>query len=93
LTAVTLRYLAGGRILDLGWPNDLSDSTVYGFMDETIDAIDATLQNITFPSTADNAEREAAACVRALADTCMIRVESLRPVRSDETVSCTLWHI
>jgi hypothetical protein len=31
--------------------------------------------------------------VPALTHTCMIRVESLRSVRSDETVSCTLWHI
>jgi hypothetical protein len=31
--------------------------------------------------------------VRALAHTFMNMVESLRPVRSDETVSCTLWHI
>jgi hypothetical protein len=31
--------------------------------------------------------------VRALAHTCMIRVESVRPVRVDETVACTLWHL
>jgi DDE superfamily endonuclease len=59
MTAVTLRYLAGGRILDLGWLYGLGDSTVYAVIDETMDAIDAALQNITFPSTEDDAESEA----------------------------------
>jgi hypothetical protein len=59
LTAVTLRYLAGRRILDLSWPYGLDDATVYNVIDETIDAIDAALQDKTFPSTAHDAEREA----------------------------------
>jgi hypothetical protein len=57
LTAVTLRYLAGGRILDIGWPYGLVDATVYNVIDELIDAIDAALQDKTFPSTAHDAER------------------------------------
>jgi hypothetical protein len=64
MTAVTLRYLAGGRILDLGWPYGLGDSTVYAVIDKTIDAIDAALQNIAFPSTTDDAERGADAWQR-----------------------------
>jgi hypothetical protein len=59
LTAVTLRYFAGGRILDLRRPYGLDDATVYNVTDEMIDAIGAALQDKTFPSTAHDAEREA----------------------------------
>jgi hypothetical protein len=64
MTAVTLRYLAGGKILDLGWPYGLGDSTVYAVIYDTIDAMDEALQNITFPSTAEDAQREAEAWQR-----------------------------
>jgi hypothetical protein len=64
MTAETLRNLAGERILNLGWPYDLGDSIVYAAIDDTIDAIDAALQNITFLSTADDGEREADAWQR-----------------------------
>jgi hypothetical protein len=36
MLAVTLRYLAGAKVLDLGWPYGLSDSTVYALIDETL---------------------------------------------------------
>jgi hypothetical protein len=57
MKAVTLRYLVGVKILDLGWPYGFGDLKFYGVVDETINAMDAALQNVTFPATVEYAEK------------------------------------
>jgi hypothetical protein len=39
MLAVTMRYLAGGQALDLGWPFGIADSTTYQVIDEILEAI------------------------------------------------------
>jgi DDE superfamily endonuclease len=61
MLAVTLRYLAGAKVLDLSWPYGLADSTVYAVIDETLDALNILLNNIKFAESATDCENEAAA--------------------------------
>jgi DDE superfamily endonuclease len=61
MLAVTLRYLAGAKVLDLGWPYGLADSTAYALIDETLGTLNLRLDNITFSASADDCEREATA--------------------------------
>jgi hypothetical protein len=49
--AITLRFLAGATCLDLAWPYCIAVPTVYYEIDETLEVLDVTLQNIKFPST------------------------------------------
>jgi hypothetical protein len=58
---VTLRYLAGVKVLKIGWPYGLGDSTVSLLLDETLECISNQLENIVFPKTEEDANREAAA--------------------------------
>jgi DDE superfamily endonuclease len=51
MVAITLRYLAGGQILDITWPYGVADSTAYQVVDETLAAINYHLDNIIFPVT------------------------------------------
>jgi hypothetical protein len=64
MLAVTMRYLAGGQALDLGWPFGIADSTTYHVIDENLEAINRHLKNIHFPETEANCQREAAALTR-----------------------------
>jgi hypothetical protein len=43
MPAVTMRYLAGGQALDLGWPFGIADSTTYQVIEETLEAINRHL--------------------------------------------------
>jgi hypothetical protein len=58
MIAVTLRYLVGVKMLDLGWPYGLRDLKVFAVTDEMISAMDAALQNVTFPATVEYAEKK-----------------------------------
>jgi DDE superfamily endonuclease len=58
MVAITLRYLAGGQILDIAGPYGIADPTVYQVVDETLAAINYHLDNIIFLVTE---ERNAAA--------------------------------
>jgi hypothetical protein len=60
----TIRLLAGGQQLDLGWPYGIADSTVYIVIDETLASMDATLDDIMFPQTEDDCRSETAAFQR-----------------------------
>jgi DDE superfamily endonuclease len=51
MVAMTLRYLAGGQILDIAWPYGIADSTTYQVVDETLAAINYHLDNIIFRVT------------------------------------------
>jgi DDE superfamily endonuclease len=64
MPAVTMRYLAGGQALDLGWPFGIADSTTYQVIEETLEAIDRHLKNIPFLETEAHWQREAAAFTR-----------------------------
>jgi hypothetical protein len=64
ITAVTLRYLAGAKTLDVGWPYGLPDSTVYAVIDEVLEYIHERLDNIQFPSSEEDFQREEAAFQR-----------------------------
>jgi hypothetical protein len=64
MVAVTLRFLAGAKVLDLGWPYGLAQSTVCVVIDETLDAMNSRLDNIHFPSSVEDCEREASAFQR-----------------------------
>jgi DDE superfamily endonuclease len=61
MLAVTMRYLAGAKVLDIGWPYRLGDTTFYSLLDETLECISSRLENIELPKTEDDANREAAA--------------------------------
>jgi hypothetical protein len=58
--SITMRFLAGGKVLDLGWPYGIADSTLYTIIDETLAAMDATLDNIKFLLTEVNCKSDAA---------------------------------
>jgi hypothetical protein len=51
MVAVTLRYLAGGQILDIAWLYGVADSTTYQVVDETLATMNYYLDNIIFPAT------------------------------------------
>jgi hypothetical protein len=51
MVAITLRYLAGGQILNIAWPYGVADSTAYQLVDETLAAINYHIDNIIFPVT------------------------------------------
>jgi DDE superfamily endonuclease len=63
MVAVALRFLAGAKALDLGWPYGLALSTVYAVIDETLDAINTSsrLDNIRFPVSSQDCREEATA--------------------------------
>jgi hypothetical protein len=60
MVSVTLRFLAGAKVLPLGWPYGLAQSTVYAVIDETLASLDSRLDNIRFPTTEEECQREAA---------------------------------
>jgi hypothetical protein len=75
---------------------DQCDDISAGSPDSVSPAMDRFLYTLSMSLGHPDAESRVVIeddCVRALAHTCMIRVESLRPIRSDDTVSCTIWHI
>jgi hypothetical protein len=61
MLAVTLRYIAGANVFDIGWPYGLGDSTLYSLLDKTLECISNRFQNIVLPKREDEANREAAA--------------------------------
>jgi hypothetical protein len=61
MLAMNLRYLAGAKVLDLGWPYGLADSTVYAIIDETLNTLNILLNNINFADSVEDCENEAAA--------------------------------
>jgi hypothetical protein len=64
MVAMTMRFLAGGKVLDFGWPYGVANSTIYTLIDETLAALDATPDNNKFPQTEDDCRSEAAAFQR-----------------------------
>jgi hypothetical protein len=54
MIAVTIRYLEGGQVLDLCWPYGLADSTTYLIIDETLQAMDAELDNMKFTESEED---------------------------------------
>jgi hypothetical protein len=52
MLAMTLRYLAGTKVLDLTWPYGLADSTFYTIIDKTVDTLNILLNNIKFAASA-----------------------------------------
>jgi hypothetical protein len=77
MTAVTLRYLSGAKILDVGWPYGLQDATVYAVIDEVLEYIHERLGNIQFPSSEEDFQREDAAFQRLRRSTMHILVAAL----------------
>jgi DDE superfamily endonuclease len=59
MVAITLRYLAGGQILDIGWSYGVADSTAYQVVDETLAAMNYNLGNIIFPATEEECKAAA----------------------------------
>jgi hypothetical protein len=53
MLAITLRFLAGATCLNLAWPYCIALPTVYSVIDETLEVLDDSLQNIKFPYTED----------------------------------------
>jgi hypothetical protein len=49
ILAVTMRYLAGGQAMDLGWPFGFADSTANQEIDKSLEAFNRHLKNIHFP--------------------------------------------
>jgi hypothetical protein len=64
MLAVTMRYLAGGQALDLGWLFGIAASITYQVIDENLEAINRHLKNVPFPETEANCQQEAAAFMR-----------------------------
>jgi hypothetical protein len=56
MTAITLRFLAGAKCLDLAWPYCIALPTEYCAIDETLAVIDHAMQNIKFPSAEDECQ-------------------------------------
>jgi hypothetical protein len=64
MVAGTIRFLAGAKVLDLGCPYGLAESTVYVVIDETFDAMNSRLDKIHFLPSVRDCEREVAAFQR-----------------------------
>jgi DDE superfamily endonuclease len=56
MLAINLRFLAGATFLDLAWRYCISVAAVYYAIDETLEVLDYTLQNIKFASTEDECQ-------------------------------------
>jgi DDE superfamily endonuclease len=54
MLAITLRFLAGATCLDLAWPYCIALPIVYSVIDETLELLDDSMQNIKFPYTEDD---------------------------------------
>lgn len=56
---ITIRILAGASYLDVGWPYELAECSLYKLFDETLQPMNTVLCNLKFPSKTQECLNEA----------------------------------